>query len=109
MEGREDMVDLLGEKTALEHTRKIISGIESKGMPKPMYKKLVLKIYDNQLKKWTKLNRSERHQRLHNLTIKSNRGQTEVKEPPALLSERALAKVLNEKPGDSMNEQGTNQ
>lgn len=64
------MSDLLGEKTALEQTKLIISKIDAKELPKQTYRKLVLRIYDNQLKKFTSLNRRQRHQRMKNLGIK---------------------------------------
>lgn len=69
----ESKTSLLGEKTALEQTKKILAHVDS-GLPKKLHRKLVLKIYDNQLKKYTNLNRSQRHQRLKNLGIKQNEG-----------------------------------
>ena len=68
------MKDPLGEKTALEQTKIIIAQIDPAGMSKKIYKKLVLTIYAKQLKKWTNLNRFERHRRLKNLGMKPNRG-----------------------------------
>lgn len=59
--------NLLGDKAALEQTRLIVAGIPSKEMPTKMYKKIVLKVYDNQLKKYTSLNRMQRHKRLKEL------------------------------------------
>lgn len=86
------MIDLLGEKTALEQTKLIVTQIDEAGLPKKLYKKLVLKVYDDQLKKFTNLNRTERHKRLRNLGIKPSpdkklqgdrkNGLTPVKETP---------------------------
>lgn len=61
------MVDLLGEKTALEQTQLIIKEINPGTLSKTQYKLLVQKIYDNQLIKWSTLNRSERRVRVKNL------------------------------------------
>lgn len=101
------MRDLLGEKTALDQTQKIIRQIDPAKLTKKLYKELVLKIYDNQLKKFTKYNRSERHKILKDLGSKANRGVTGVEKSPALLSQRALAKVLNENPRKNQAEQGS--
>lgn len=67
------MNDLIGERAALQQTKIIINKIDAKGMDKKFYRKLVLKIYDNQLKKFTNLNRLERHRRLKNLGIKRDK------------------------------------
>ena len=103
------MSDLIGERTALEQTRTIVAGIPAKNLPTAMYKKLVRTVYDQQLKKYTKLNRAERHIRCKELTKKPNRGETEVAKSPALLSQRALAMVLNEKPGETKAGKGSTQ
>jgi len=67
------MNDLICERSALQQTKIIINKIDAKGMDKKFYRKLVLKIYDNQLKKFTNLNRLERHRRLKNLGIKRDK------------------------------------
>ncbi|TAL08180.1 MAG: hypothetical protein EPO02_13410 [Nitrospirae bacterium] len=95
------MSDILGEQTALTQARAIIAQIPSKELSKKVYKQLVQTIYDQQLKKFTKLNRNQRHIRCKELFKKPNRGGTGVAEPPALLSKRALHKVLNESQGNS--------
>lgn len=64
--------NLLGEKAALEQTRLIVKQVPAKSMPKKMYKKIVLQIYHNQLKKYTSLNRAERHKRLKELLKAKN-------------------------------------
>lgn len=100
------MSDLIGEQTALTQARAIVAQIPP-GLSKKLYKELVQKIYDNQLKKFTKLNRAERHIRCKEITTLPNRGGTGVAEPPALLSQRALRKVLNEKSDKNIGGQGS--
>lgn len=101
------MSDLIDERTALTQTRAIVAQIPGKTFGKKQYKELVRTIYEQQLKKHTKLNRMQRHNRCKDLFKMANRGATGVKDSPALLSEIALRQVLNEKQDETKAEQGS--
>jgi hypothetical protein len=62
------MSDILGEKTALTQTKAILARIDMKGLSKAMRNDIIKRIYDNQLKKFTNYNRSQRHKCIKELT-----------------------------------------
>lgn len=55
------MKDLIGEKVAIDQTNAIVKRNDLKGISYGVQKKIVRKIYENQLKRFTAYNRSQRN------------------------------------------------
>lgn len=104
------MKDLLGEKTALEQTQLIVAGIPKNSMPSKMYKKLVQTIYGNQLKKFTRYNRLQRHNLVKKLLSSSVRRIDKTPDmggsTPLPRSKSASQQVSEKKQGETIAEQG---
>lgn len=102
------MKDLMGERAALEQTKKIIAEVDSK-LPKRVYKEIVQKIYSNQLKKFTRYNRITIRRMVKELSHKRTKPEQKSEQTftPLPRPKNKVSQGSNEKQSQNIAEQGS--